>query len=564
MKPTPERIRPSESAENRPAAEVVFGWPWKELALLVLNIKAFARRISSDEPRVISGEIHKQIEGYIEVIEKERDAIGRALIDPGNEFSVMSGLNDLFSMTYPEEEDWGSRIKKALMPLFLENMNLLVKIAERNDDSSVQAAKALVNVAVLESGSDSGNQDVANETRDFLNSKESAVFKSVEGLFSGQEGAERSVSGRKYIFMLEYFAWQADSPELRDRAIEAIASGFMNGPEPEKQAFDELVEILLRRTLTAKTIKNGEGKSTGSNIDIRDPGMSVIVKVCEHLKIDVEMLLKDWSKTDYDYPTRAAYVAAESLKTMRDVESRAPGAVAYLRGKPFSVRHFDRYTADMLVDQFLERDNVDSPYGVVMFAYDDNGGAFRGEGRRLGAEYEQFKSLGYLVRIAEVQSVPDLAKKLITLDKSSGSSHPMSFMIVGGHGSGGVDKDGAKNLDWIRFGPAEIPRHLRTFFGEYFDGKGVQRLWEFLEDGAPIVLMSCSTGAKDGIAEALSKVEGVGEVTAPSKPAYVNYLKVTRGPTGKIAFKVDYDAGEDNDSRHVTMTYRNGELVSGE
>jgi hypothetical protein len=223
----------------------------------------------------------------------------------------------------------------------------------------------------------------------------------------------------------------------------------------------------------------------------------------------------------------------------------------------------------MLIDQYRERNNLDKPYGVIMFAYDDNGGAFRGEGLKFKEPYDQLKEMGYLLRIAEIQSVPDFARKLIRLQKKYGSGHRISFMVVGGHGSGGFLEDGTKAEDWVRFGPAEIPRHLRTFFGDYFRGKGVQRLGEFLEEDAPILLMSCSTGTEGGIAQSLSGIGGIGEVNAPERPAYTHSIKVAQGPDDKLKFEVVYDAGEDSghtggngESRYTSMTYKDGDLVS--
>ena len=110
---------------------------------------------------------------------------------------------------------------------------------------------------------------------------------------------------------------------------------------------------------------------------------------------------------------------------------------------------------------------------------------------------------------------------------------PAKFGIIGGHGS----------ENSIQFGRGRGMYELRT---EDLSGRGIQRGGKMLfEEGATIILNSCSTGSQEGIGKKMSETFGL-TVTGPDKPTALKSIQIAIHE-GKAQLRVNYS--DQNTSR---------------
>jgi hypothetical protein len=301
----------SESEKSGKLESPENDWPWMELGMLALYLKILARRIAADQHEEAQRKIREMINDNLGVIEKDRNKLGKALNYLDNRQSILLGLNDLLTATYSGNEDWQGRIKATVLPLFWEKIGMLQEAAEEERVFSGQAARALVNISIVAPDNESVvGREAMSRAREYFSSRIESTFNLVESLLSGGiEKNEAQVVSQ--VFSLEALTFHSNSQETRARAIEFIARGFINKPEPAAWAFDDLVETVLRRTLIAETRKDDRGRDVGLDIKIDEPGLSIVSKICEIMKIDKDFVLEGWTKTDYSYPTRIPYVAEQ-------------------------------------------------------------------------------------------------------------------------------------------------------------------------------------------------------------------------------------------------------------
>lgn len=228
--------------------------------------------------------------------------------------------------------------------------------------------------------------------------------------------------------------------------------------------------------------------------------------------VDYRELLESWV-------TSYAPRIKENLSSIVTLQTEAPGSVAMLF-KKFGIRHFERYPNEALLKQCKEK--VSGPFGIILGPSHDWNGAFSKSELWKGV-YERLKASGYGLKIFEADSKTELARRLITAIEDG---KKISFAFIGGHGTEGS----------IQFGERNDRSLLRV---EDLAGSGVKRSKKFFENGATILLSSCSTGKEGGFAQKLSGVIDGATVIAPDKPISLQDIEVMP-EGGKITFKPVY------------------------
>ncbi len=251
----------------------------------------------------------------------------------------------------------------------------------------------------------------------------------------------------------------------------------------------------------------------------------------EQYGVKFSELRQQWDKSSNDKISSIE----RNLISMAKLENVKPGISNFLI-REYGIYDFSRYPEDLLEDQFEQHDN-DVPYGLIMYPRNDHNGAFYQGKHVLDSLSKQLSKHGVHVRVVECEGRFDVARQLVRMNKKYGEANKISFAIVGGHG----------NTDSIEFGGSDKPHTLKI---EDLQGGGTQRASSFFVDKPTIMLVSCSTGAENGIGQELSVKLGA-KVVAPSTPTNLEDIKV-RNKGGDLQFIVKY-----GDSQ-TTRRYRAG------
>lgn len=251
----------------------------------------------------------------------------------------------------------------------------------------------------------------------------------------------------------------------------------------------------------------------------------------------------------------------ENLKSIVELETIQPGICNALYSD-FNISHFYRYSNDVLLKQFIRRNDKDRKHGLVMVASEDYEGeraAFASPGFRKAIDkaFENLDNVGYDFRIYEINSKLSLARMLMRCYHRYGT---ISCALLCGHGDEGrvqlgpyseadyvrVEDEGwlsgLKNLSIFKQEEAEpaSPTALRKG-----DLQKVNPKWKRLglfEPNASIVLNSCSTGKKD-YAKILAKLLNGTNVYAPMRDCRFQGLSISKTLAGVLRFKPIYDKG---------------------
>lgn len=216
---------------------------------------------------------------------------------------------------------------------------------------------------------------------------------------------------------------------------------------------------------------------------------------------------KEEDGTEYYRPS---YI--DNLYAAFSLENAREGSARRLYDE-FGIADFARYDKGMLLHQ-LEKADTDTPYGVIVFPEADENGAFFDSVQILGEMATKLRLGGFETRIVEAGSQRGLARRLLALNKKYAlTGKRIEFLILGGHGSKGAITLGHRNIQPPFPGEDqsdddyhdEMERWKKTVDRGYFSsdhigaGRGIRRgAQELLAEGAPIVLLSCSTGAEGG------------------------------------------------------------------
>jgi len=311
---------------------------------------------------------------------------------------------------------------------------------------------------------------------------------------------------------------------------------------------------------------------------LRDRKYEIAVVLATKLGLD-EKIVDKWSRSrciikkdrNGNDITEESYL--RNFEAAMRLDFARPGAAKELF-ENFGIANFDRYDDGMLLRQ-LEAEDQSAPYGVVAYPEDDYNGAFFSGRKQLGKMGRDMLAGGYETRIVEAASQFDLARRLNGFHKKyNGGGHKIDFLLIGGHGS-----PESVSLGRDEFEPPPVPKpdisdgqyqtmlelwekkrssqkYLRkTLVAEDVKGgrgQGIKRaVQKWFSDGAPVVFISCSTGAEGGIAQTASKELGVTTI-GPDKPTNFESIDVNFDERGKPIINVEYfSAKADNDQKQV-------------
>ncbi len=241
------------------------------------------------------------------------------------------------------------------------------------------------------------------------------------------------------------------------------------------------------------------------------------------------------------------YAYAYNLKALYELKQASPVAPQALNAQ-FGITHFGRYTRDMLLKQYEER-NEKNPYGIILFPIADHNGAFFNSALQFDQVQKTLREKNCLIRIIEAGSQEAIARRLIRLDRTynrGDESHKISFALIGGHGT---ERS-------IHFGEEEGNLHT-LITKEDISRKSIMKgAKNFFDPGSQTVLLSCSTGAEEGIAQEMFMKLGF-SMQAPKKSAHLSNILVSFDEEHKPNFEVVYEDHEGNSVS--TMSYQSSQ-----
>lgn len=209
------------------------------------------------------------------------------------------------------------------------------------------------------------------------------------------------------------------------------------------------------------------------------------------------------SQKDLEAKNALVSLYRDNFIAMYMLEAKREGITQVLHDQ-FGIKVFGRYPAEILINQYDQRDNAEQPYGLVVTPRHDYSGAFYDLKETLRTLNSRLEG-NHLLRVVEATGPADLIKKLANLHrrywlKPGTSRHKISFGLLGGHGSpvrivlGDYNENGVLSLF-----------NLKSYI------QGINRLHPliFFEKGATVILNSCSTGVEGGMAQHLANTTGL-------------------------------------------------------
>lgn len=232
-------------------------------------------------------------------------------------------------------------------------------------------------------------------------------------------------------------------------------------------------------------------------------------------------LFDAWNKSNENDEEVTNYL--QNLKEAQALEMQRPGIVKALY-EQFGICDFVRYPHKILIDQFEQINDKESPYVALVYPISDWNGAFLSTGSELFDLQMQLLNHNYIMRVMEVEGYSEVVRMLNDLRHVYGE---ISGLIIGGHG----DKNS------IQFGDKGSTRDI--VYKSDLKRMGFGALSLVLKKGASVVLLACSTGVRGGLANVASEQFERVEITAPVKPT--NILKFIPDFTDGFHLRVEYD-----------------------
>lgn len=250
-------------------------------------------------------------------------------------------------------------------------------------------------------------------------------------------------------------------------------------------------------------------------------------------------------------------ILLKNLQTIYLLESQEPGICKTLM-KEFGIVNFGRYPTELLFRAYDERDNKKDPYGIIIYPVADHNGAFYQHPWAFRELSKQLATNNYQLRVYEGSKI-GYARALISANRRY--QHKISFAIIGGHGNPSSFRIDAKVSNSRTDSGHTVTqeeadtRHVVT--KEEIAKLGFSGIADYFEPNPTIILLSCSTGEKDGIAQEMSKVGA--KVLAPNKPAILKEMRVWKNSDTGLRFAVSFQNPNPNFYKPMeTVTYFQG------
>lgn len=295
--------------------------------------------------------------------------------------------------------------------------------------------------------------------------------------------------GREKI-LSDYYGYEHTYSDRAEKTLRELVLGN----DPSNIDIDKTVGLI--NTLFNQSRREG----------VSNDWQSLLTPILERYGLDSEKIISAWGSSKRE--NMAVEVIRENMDRIRELEQVKPGLAASL-SKEFGIKHFLRYPKEVLIRQYEEFEKNDKPYGVVLAADSDHNDAFYGtEGfwTKLQADLQG----QYYLRIFEVGGLYDIGRSLVKLDRKFGQEHKISFAVLAGHGE-------QNNI--------KLGNSLRGSLDQRDLSKpGIQRVGKFFVEHPSITFLSCSTGAEQGIAQALSETIQA-KVVAPRIPARIESVE---------------------------------------
>lgn len=334
----------------------------------------------------------------------------------------------------------------------------------------------------------------------------------------------------RYLSILSYaYPYDGDGPRSDDVTDLDLANG-----ERARTILFAHKELLVEKALADKRDSRSVLMQLDSIPGYEEEIGSYLDQEVEKTGLDLSELETAWMQTgkEESYKSLRLYNLFQLLR----LEKEVPGAGSELFHQ-FGIADFARYPIEVLRKQYENKDNVEDPYGIMLYPRSDWNGAFYHEDEMIEKLHA---SLGgrYQLRIIECEGKWDIARQLISLNRKYAEAedgHKIAFAIVSGHGN--------KNI--IDFGGTD-PRH-RLHVDDFLN-KGIERTSSFFEGSPTFIMVSCTTGTEGGIAQEMSRSLSA-TVIAPSGITSLKSIAMNEDR----GFDVNYSPGVQ------TQVYVNGE-----
>ena len=294
----------------------------------------------------------------------------------------------------------------------------------------------------------------------------------------------------------------------------------------------EALYVLFKAAVACEDAEHFPSLTAGffdsSNMELE--GLEILRSYLEGISLPYSEILEAWKVSNKsDLFGQAVF---SNLKVIGEVEKAEPGTCKFLYDG-FGITDFGRYPAELLLKQKKEFENLENPYGVIIFPRNDWNGAFYSDNNALGDFLKELDGK-FCLRVFECESKMDIARALVTSNQrynpDNGKGHKISLLILGGHGT----------ENSIQFGGKDERHSLTT---DDLFGHGIQKTGQFFEENPTIILSSCSTGAEGGIGQELSKKFGA-KVIAPKVPTGLEAIHGSkRRGQDKFRFNAVYSKG---------------------
>lgn len=240
----------------------------------------------------------------------------------------------------------------------------------------------------------------------------------------------------------------------------------------------------------------------------------------------------EYQKTHGLRPSEQRSFIMNNLSSLIDLEADRPGAASVLM-KEFGLVNFGRYPRHLLCDQYDNRNNQDMPYGVVIDAWQDYNGSSYGRQDLFDKLYSSLSldlQNKHLLRFMEAGGRFSVMRDLVNLDKRYGQNQKISFALIYAHGN----KETMSFGDWSDDRPGANIQSSDLPLTDW-----LQKVRKFFSSDSTIILDSCLTGAKDGLAQDVAKKLKIKVLACDQASGGISSIKL-KEKAGHLDFKIKF------------------------